>query len=123
MDEQEDTVMQPARDQNFNFGSGSFTINNNTVIEQKRSTYRSICGTEEEEAEYNEYHEIKRGDIRLHKMIHRGRREVLDVKTQEFVPIGSERSTFIGEIISGDQKGTIVVVEAYEGSEAPEVRT
>ncbi|KAK1223987.1 hypothetical protein PQX77_013123 [Marasmius sp. AFHP31] len=119
MDEQEDIVMQPARDQNFNFGFGSFTVNN-TVIEQKRFTYRYIRGTEEEEAEYNEYHEIKRGDIRLHKMIHRGRREVLDVKTLEFVPIGSERSTFIGEIISGDQKGTVVVVEAYEGSEAPE---
>ncbi|KAJ8087411.1 hypothetical protein PM082_006241 [Marasmius tenuissimus] len=112
--------MQPARDQNINFGYGNFTVNNNTVIQQKRSTYRYIRGTEEEEAEYEQYGEYKRSEIRLHQMISRGRLETYDPMAGHCVPIGCERSTFLGEIVSGDQKGTMVIVEAYEGSEAPE---
>ncbi|KAJ8087402.1 hypothetical protein PM082_006232 [Marasmius tenuissimus] len=120
MDEQEEIIMQPARDQNFNFGFGNFTVNNNTVIQQKRSRHRYITGTEEEEAEYDEYHEIKRSDIRLNQMIYRERVKRYDEATGHWIPTDCERSTFLGEIVSGDQKGTIVTVEAYKGSEASE---
>ncbi|KAJ8087415.1 hypothetical protein PM082_006245 [Marasmius tenuissimus] len=107
------------RDQNSNHGSGSFTVNN-TVFQQTQSTSRYIRGTEEEEAEYEQYGEYKRSEIRLHQMISRGRLETYDSMAGQLVPISCERSTFLGEIVSGSQKGTIVIVEAYEGSEAPE---
>ncbi|KAJ8087353.1 hypothetical protein PM082_006183 [Marasmius tenuissimus] len=131
----------PWRDQNVNTGFGNFTVNNQ-VIQQTQPRYRYIRGTEEEEAEYEEasktchslivlhadsgrifqYGEYKRSDIRLCQEIHRERiTKIYDWTTNQYIPIDCERSIFLGEIVSGDGRGTIVTVEAYDGRDAPDV--
>ncbi|KAK1228048.1 hypothetical protein PQX77_008927 [Marasmius sp. AFHP31] len=107
------------RDSNVNNGSGTFTINNdNRVIQQSRSTWRHIRGTEEEEAEYEEYGEYKRGDIRLLERIYHERRERFDHQRGQFT--ACERNIFIGQVVAGDGIGKIVTVEAFAGHDAPE---
>ncbi|KAJ8087324.1 hypothetical protein PM082_006154 [Marasmius tenuissimus] len=109
------------RDCNINSGPGTFTVNNNNrVIQQARLTYRHIRGTEEEEAEYEEYDEYKRSDIQLYQEIHRERVKIYDQMTDEFVSIDCKQHIFLGEIVSGDRRGMIVTVEAYDGHDAPE---
>ncbi|KAJ8083385.1 hypothetical protein PM082_009257 [Marasmius tenuissimus] len=110
--------LPPWRDNNANYGLGSYTINyDNRVIQQTRSTYRRhVRGTEEEEAEYAEYGEYRHGDIQLLKMIDCER--VFDRRTGRFIEC--KRCIFVGKVMSGEGIGTIVTVEAYEGSDAPE---
>ncbi|KAL0062298.1 hypothetical protein AAF712_010867, partial [Marasmius tenuissimus] len=109
------------RDHNVNNGPGNFTVNNNNIVQQKtaRRIKWHIQGSEEEEAEYEEYGEYRRSDIQLLKMIHHEKR-VFDREKGGFVEC--ERSIFMGQVVSGDGKGTIVTVEAYEGRDAPEMQ-
>ncbi|KAK1227732.1 hypothetical protein PQX77_009250 [Marasmius sp. AFHP31] len=60
------------RDHNVNNGLGNFTVNNNNIVQQTtaRRIKWHIQGSEEEEAEYEEYGEYRRSDIQLLKMIH-----------------------------------------------------
>ncbi|KAJ8087391.1 hypothetical protein PM082_006221 [Marasmius tenuissimus] len=103
------------RDQNVNTGLGNLTVNNQT-FQQTRSRSRYIRGTEEEEAEYEEYGEYKRGDIELLERIHHEAR-VFD--RRRGCHIECERSIFVGKVLTGEGKGAIVTVESYQGREAP----
>ncbi|KAJ8083389.1 hypothetical protein PM082_009261 [Marasmius tenuissimus] len=107
------------RDHNVNNGPGNFTVNNNNIVQQTtaRRIKWHIQGSEEEEAEYEEYGEYRRSDIQLLKMIHHEKR-VFDREKGGFAEC--ERSIFMGQVLSGDGKGTIITVEAYEGRDAPE---
>ncbi|KAJ8087363.1 hypothetical protein PM082_006193 [Marasmius tenuissimus] len=108
----------PLRDNNINNGPGTLTVNNdNRIIQQSRSTARHIRGTEEEEAEYEEYGEYKRGDVQLLERIHHEER-VFNWERGRYMEC--ERGIFIGKILTGDGKGAIVTVESYKGREAPE---
>ncbi|KAJ8092458.1 hypothetical protein PM082_023711 [Marasmius tenuissimus] len=109
------------RDQNVNNGPGSLIVNNNNRITQESRPIRwYIQGTEAEEAEYDQYGEYRRGDIQLLRMIHRRNLEKWDRKTHRHV-FDCEQSVWLGEIVSGNEKGTIVTVECYQGQGAPEV--
>ena len=71
-----------------------------------------------------QYGEYKRGDIQPLREIHRERIKAgYDRETRQFSPFDCERSVFLGKIVSGDEKGTIVTVECFEGPSAPEVRS
>ncbi|KAK1228049.1 hypothetical protein PQX77_008928 [Marasmius sp. AFHP31] len=106
------------RDLNINSGSGTFTINNdNRVIQQARSTYRHIRGTEEEEAEYEEYGEYKRGDIQLLERIYHEKSGMFDYRRGQLTKC--ERNIYIGQVMAGDGIGRIVTVEAFTGDDAP----
>ncbi|KAK1217348.1 hypothetical protein PQX77_020009, partial [Marasmius sp. AFHP31] len=106
------------RDLNINSGPGTFIINNdNRAIRQARSTYRHIRGTEEEEAEYEEYSEYKRGDIQLLKRIYHEKCGTFDHWRGQLTKC--ERNIFIGRVVAGDGIGQIVTVEAFAGRDAP----
>jgi len=72
--------------------------------------------------EVPQYGEYKRGDIQLLQMIYREQVKKFDRETRQLIPIDCERSIFLGKIVSGDEKGTIVTVECFEGQSAPEVQ-
>ncbi|KAJ8087504.1 hypothetical protein PM082_006335 [Marasmius tenuissimus] len=123
-DEQKNVAMGPERDRNSNYGLGSFTVNS-SVIQQTvtRRLKWYIQGTKEEEEKYEEYGEYKHGDIQFFKPIHHERlRGRYDSTTKQWVTADCERSIVLGQIVSGEGKGTIVTVEAFEGRNAPEVR-
>ncbi|KAJ8083394.1 hypothetical protein PM082_009266 [Marasmius tenuissimus] len=112
------------RDQNVNHGHGPYTVNyDNRVIQHRtRSTYRHIQGqTEEEEAEYEEYGEYRHGDIQIIGTIHSEKLlGKFDWMTMKYAPFDCQKSVMLGRIVSGEGVGTMVTVEAYEGSDAPE---
>ncbi|KAJ8083398.1 hypothetical protein PM082_009270 [Marasmius tenuissimus] len=109
------------RDQNANYGPGPYTVNyDNRIIQHRtRSTYRHVRGTDEEEAQYEEYSEYRHSDIQIIGKIHSERLTKSDSKTGRDVPLDCEKSIVLGRIVSGEGMGTIVTVEAYEGSDAP----
>ncbi|KAJ8092467.1 hypothetical protein PM082_023720 [Marasmius tenuissimus] len=109
------------RDYNLNEGSGAFIVNNdNRVIRQKRPIRWHIRGTEEEEAEYDQYGEYRRSDIRLIQLLQHENLERMDRETGQFVPLDCERSIFLAEVLTGVGKGMLVTVVSYEGQDAPE---
>ncbi|KAK1221166.1 hypothetical protein PQX77_016031 [Marasmius sp. AFHP31] len=110
------------RDYNLNSGAGDFTVNNdNRIIRQKRQIRWHIRGTKEEEAEYDQYGEYRRSDIRLLHLIQRETlRGVDDGEMGQSVSFDCERSIFFGKVLLGEGKGTIVTVVSYEGQDAPE---
>ncbi|KAJ8092695.1 hypothetical protein PM082_007024 [Marasmius tenuissimus] len=115
-------IVSSGRDHNVNNGSGTLNVHNNTsVIQQAQRIQWHIRGTEEEEEEYDQYNEYRRGDIRLLRKIHH---EILtgkwDRETRRYVPLDCERSVWLGEIVCGDMKGTLVTVECFEGLNASE---
>ncbi|KAL0059478.1 hypothetical protein AAF712_013786, partial [Marasmius tenuissimus] len=114
-------VVLSGRDQNFNNGSGTFNVHNNTsVIQQARPIRCNIRGTDEEEEEYDQYNEYRRGDIRLLRKIHHEILSEWDWGTCRYVPLDCERTIWLGEIVCGDMKGTLVTVECFEGLNASE---
>ncbi|KAJ8092701.1 hypothetical protein PM082_007030 [Marasmius tenuissimus] len=114
-------VMPSRRDHNVNNGSGNFNVHNNTsVIQQAQRIRWYIRGTEEEEEEYDQYNEYRRSDIRLLQKIYHERLVKWDDKIREEVPFDCERAIWLGEIVSGDQKGTRVTVVGYQGRNASE---
>ncbi|KAK1216191.1 hypothetical protein PQX77_021187 [Marasmius sp. AFHP31] len=125
-------IVHTKRNQVINNGSGTITIiNDSRVINHARSTQRHAQGTEEEEVEYErwlslaalmahgsriyQYTEYKRCEVQPLELIHR--EKVWDQTTSQFV--GCERSIWLGEIVSGNEKGTIVTIECYQGQDAP----
>ncbi|KAJ8092682.1 hypothetical protein PM082_007011 [Marasmius tenuissimus] len=113
----EHQIVHIARDHNVNTGSGSFIVNN---VQQARTIPRHIEGTEEEEAEYGQYGEYRRSDVRLLKTIHTEKLVKWDKESRRHVPFDCERSIWFGEIVSGVEKGRIVTVVSYQGRDAPE---
>ncbi|KAJ8092685.1 hypothetical protein PM082_007014 [Marasmius tenuissimus] len=113
-------VTHIGKDQNINNGSGSFIVNN---VEQTRPIRWYIQGDEEEEAEYDQYGEYRRSDIRLLQLIYHDRLEPeWDWETGQLTPHRDcERRIFLGEVLSGEKRGTIVTVVSYQGRDASEV--
>ncbi|KAJ8092714.1 hypothetical protein PM082_007043 [Marasmius tenuissimus] len=113
-------VVPSRRDHNVNNGSGNFNVHNTSVIQQAKRIRWYIQGTDEEEEEYDQYNEYRRSDIRLLRKIHHEILGEWDRETRRYVPLDCERSVWLGEIMSGDQKGTIVTVVGYQGRNASE---
>ncbi|KAJ8092680.1 hypothetical protein PM082_007009 [Marasmius tenuissimus] len=114
-------LVRLGRDHNVNNGFGNFTVNNdNRVTQQKNSIRWHIRGTEEEEEEYDQYNEYRRGDIRLFQQICFEKLDKWDQRACRHVPSDCEQSVFLGEVLSGEGKGTIVTVVSHQGQDAPE---
>ncbi|KAK1216192.1 hypothetical protein PQX77_021188 [Marasmius sp. AFHP31] len=111
------------RDYNVNSGSGAFIVNNdNRILQQARPIRWHIRGSQEEEAEYDQYGEYRRSDVRLLQMIHHKRVKLYwDREAGLYTPVNCEQSVWLGEVTRGDGKGTIVTVVSYQGKDAPEV--
>ncbi|KAJ8083396.1 hypothetical protein PM082_009268 [Marasmius tenuissimus] len=112
------------RDSNANYGPGAYTVNyDNRIVQQRRPIDWDIRGTEEEERQYGQYGEYKHGDIEIIGTIDRKRihRTYYDRTIKRFVPFNCQQSIVLARIVSGERVGTIVTVEAYEGSDAPKV--
>ncbi|KAK1226812.1 hypothetical protein PQX77_010194, partial [Marasmius sp. AFHP31] len=109
-------IVHTKRNQVINNGSGTITIiNDSRIINHARSTQRHTQGTEEEEVEYDQYTEYKSCEVQPLELIHR--EKVWDRTTLQFVDC--ERSIWLGKIVSGFEKGTIVTIECYRGQDAP----
>ncbi|KAK1222951.1 hypothetical protein PQX77_014187 [Marasmius sp. AFHP31] len=134
-------VAHYGRDHNVNNSSGILTVNNDyrRIIQQARPIMWHIRGSEEEEAEYDQvckteswslpalsdhtswnfqYGEYRRGDIELLQRIHHETLTKWDEEAGLYVPLRCERSIWLGKIVSGDGKGTIVTVVSYQGQDA-----
>ncbi|KAJ8092722.1 hypothetical protein PM082_007051 [Marasmius tenuissimus] len=113
-------VVSSGRDHNVNNGSGNFNVHNTSLIQQARPIQWYIRGTDEEEEKYDQYNEYRRSDIRLLRKIHHEILSEWDRETRRYVRLDCERSVWLGEIMSGDQKGTIVTVVCYQGHNTSE---
>ncbi|KAK1229463.1 hypothetical protein PQX77_007481 [Marasmius sp. AFHP31] len=114
-------VVQIGRDYNVNSGPGIFIVKNDSrVIHQTRPIMWYIRGNEEDEAEYDQYGEFRRSDVRLLQRIYHEKLKERDSDLDQYVPFDCEQSIWLGEILSGDGKGKIVTVVSYQGKDAPE---
>ncbi|KAJ8092720.1 hypothetical protein PM082_007049 [Marasmius tenuissimus] len=113
-------VVSSGRDHNVNNGSGNFNVHNTNVVQQAQRIRWYIRGTDEEEEEYDQYNEYRRGDIRLLRKIHHEILSEWDWEARRYVPLDCERTIWLGEIVCGDMKGTLVTVECFEGLNASE---
>ncbi|KAL0572516.1 hypothetical protein V5O48_009442 [Marasmius crinis-equi] len=79
---------------------------------------RSIVGTEEEEAEFAEFHEITRGDIIAVQTVYCGVIEHYDNEQQKWVKWG-EQTVITGKVVAGGMASKCTVV-SYSGEGAEE---
>ncbi|KAJ8092462.1 hypothetical protein PM082_023715 [Marasmius tenuissimus] len=114
-------VVQIGRDYNVNNGPGILIVKNDSrVIHQTRPIMWYIRGNEEEEAEYDQYGEFRRSDVRLLQRIYYEKLKEWDSDLNQYVTFNCEQSIWLGEILYGDGKGKIVTVVSYQGQDAPE---
>ncbi|KAL0569863.1 hypothetical protein V5O48_012094 [Marasmius crinis-equi] len=92
--------------------------NSYTIQEKKKATH-FIVGTEEEEAEYDQFLEIKRGDFVALEDIHRSLGLVFDEEREGRITLG-ERAVVVGDVRIGGMASKCTVV-SYSGDGAEQL--
>ncbi|KAL0569572.1 hypothetical protein V5O48_012394, partial [Marasmius crinis-equi] len=95
----------------FNTVNGD-QFNHTTIVQKTTETKRRlwIKGSEEEETEFAQYDEVKRGNIRIVRYIHRS--------TASDLARYCAKDVFTGEIARGAEKGSRLTVVSYTGRDA-----
>ncbi|KAL0566553.1 hypothetical protein V5O48_015455 [Marasmius crinis-equi] len=104
---------------NFSHVRGDqYNHNNAMILTTTRAKKGLRLWRSKEEAEFEQFNEIKRGDIRLIRDISSYVPRYWKKRKAQYMIIECEKKIFTGEIMSGTGQGVRLTVVGYEGRDA-----